>query len=260
MKKLLAIAALIAVAGILVFGTVGQVEAKSDNYGFGNGGNGQGQGSGMVQPSGSSALPAATSTALSAQEIDDLLFMREEEKLAQDVYAALYAEWGLPVFQNIGASEQAHTSAVKTLMDRYGLSDPASTAPGVFTNPALQALYNNLIVRGSQSLAEALKVGAAIEEIDILDLQERIAQTGRADLQQVYTNLLNGSYNHLRAFTSTLQTQVGETYQPQYLTAAAYSAILNSAGTGGWNAASRGYGMGKNNLLPAQTNSVVANQ
>ena len=48
-------------------------------------------------------------------------------------------------------------------------------------------------------------MGAAIEEIDILDLQERLAQTDNADIQQVFNNLLNGSYNHLRAFVSTLE-------------------------------------------------------
>lgn len=63
----------------------------------------------------------------------------------------------------------------------------------MFTNPDLQALYNNLTARSSQSLAEALKVGAAIEEIDILDLESRLAQTDNTDIQQVYNNLLSGS-------------------------------------------------------------------
>jgi len=116
--------------------------------------------------------------------------MREEEKLAHDVYVTLYEQWGLPIFQNISQSEQAHTEAVKALLERYGVADPATGTIGTFSNPELQSLYTDLIARGSQSLVEALKVGVAIEELDILDLQERLVQTDNADIQQVFNNLL----------------------------------------------------------------------
>jgi hypothetical protein len=171
-------------------------------------------------------------SSLDANETNALLFMREEEKLAHDVYVTLFAQWGLPIFQNISQSEQTHTDAIKALIDRYNLQDPALNGVGFFTNPDLQALYNTLIARGQQSLSEALRVGAAIEEIDILDLEENLSQIDNADIQQVFINLKSGSYNHLKAFTSTLFTQTGEVYQPQYLSAVAYQAIL-ATGTGG---------------------------
>jgi hypothetical protein len=47
-----------------------------------------------------------------------------------------------------------------------------------------------------------------------------------ADVQQVYSNLLAGSENHLRAFTQTLSRQTGETYVPQYMDQTAYDAIV----------------------------------
>lgn len=166
---------------------------------------------------------------LSAAEIDGLTFMREEEKLAHDVYLTLYEQWGMPVFQNIAASEQQHTDAVLALLTQYGIVDPASAATGVFNNSDLQALYNQLVAQGSQSLTDALRVGAAIEEIDILDLQERIALTTNSDIVRVYENLLSGSGNHLQAFAGALTRQTGETYQPQYLSQDAYDAILNGA-------------------------------
>jgi hypothetical protein len=175
---------------------------------------------------------------LSEGEKSDLLYMREEEKLARDVYTTLYNMWGIPVFQNIAASEQAHMDAVRTLLDVYGLEDPAQEQAGVFTNPELQSLYEELTARGSQSLSEALKVGGAIEEIDILDLQDSLSRTDNADIQQVYSNLLRGSSSHLGAFARTLQTQTGETYQPQYMELESYNAILNSGSQGG------GYGSG----------------
>lgn len=169
---------------------------------------------------------------LNDAEKEALIFMREEEKLAHDVYLVMYELWGMRIFQNISGSEQSHTEAVKTLLDGYGVPDPAADEVGVFTNPDLQVLYNDLVAQGSQSLPAALLVGAAIEEIDILDLEERLAQTDNADIQHVFENLLKGSGNHLRAFSSTLMTQTGETYQPQYMSIDAYQAIVAESGMG----------------------------
>lgn len=159
----------------------------------------------VVFAAGFNTISASAASGLSPEEAADLLFMREEEKLARDVYTALYATWQVPVFQNIAASEQKHMDAIKVLLDTYGLTDPA-LAPGKFTDPTLQALYDQLVAQGSISLAEALKVGASIEEIDIRDLQERIAQTDNSDIQWTYNNLLKGSYNHLKAFTNQTGT------------------------------------------------------
>jgi len=177
----------------------------------------------------SDALSQSSTDELSTEEAEGLLYMREEEKLACDAYLTLHEKWGMPIFQNISNSEQTHTDAVKTLIDRYDLDDPAAGKDvGVFTDTTLQELYDQLFAQGNQSLADALKVGAAIEEIDILDLEERLAQTDRSDIQMVYENLMKGSRNHLRSFVSTLKKQTGETYQPQYLDQAAYDAIINT--------------------------------
>jgi len=167
---------------------------------------------------------------LTDEEIDSLIFMREEEKLARDVYLKLYDFWGLQIFQNIANSEQTHTDAVASLLEKYNIPDPADTSPaGIFVNPDLQSLYDELIDMGSQSLGNALKVGAAIEEIDILDLQEYMEIIEERAIRQVYENLLKGSENHLRAFTSTLEKQIGEIYQPQYMTEDAYNEIISGA-------------------------------
>ena len=177
----------------------------------------------------SETLNSISTGTLSGAEVEGLLYMREEEKLARDVYLVLYEKWGMSVFQNIANSEQTHTDAIKTLLDRYGLGDPAAGQDvGIFTNPGLQELYDLLVDTGNRSLVDALRVGAAIEEIDILDLEEWIAQTSQADIVLVYENLMKGSRNHLRSFVSTLEKQTGETYQPQYLDQAGYDAIVSS--------------------------------
>lgn len=176
---------------------------------------------------------------LSSTEADALRYMREEEKLAHDVYVTLGTTWGLQIFSNISQSEATHTNAIKTLLDRYELADPAAgKAVGEFTDPTLQALYNQLVAQGQGSLANALTVGATIEDLDIVDLQTRVAQTEHPDLQMVYANLMQGSRNHLRAFVSTLNRQAGTSYQPQYLDQTTYDSIVASA-------IERGHGRGR---------------
>jgi len=171
---------------------------------------------------------------LSDEEIEGLLFMLEEEKLARDVYQTLYDLWDHATFQNIARAEQTHMDAVKTLLDRYDVEAPASDAVGVFANGELQGLYDSLVAQGSESLVSALRVGALIEEIDILDLESYIAGTEAADLIRVYENLLRGSRNHLRAFSAALERQTGEAYEPQRMGEDAYqSAVQGAAGFGG---------------------------
>ncbi len=191
-----------------------------------------------VTPTAQTIVAPAT---ISPAEAADLQFMREEEKLAHDVYVTLYEKWDLRLFNNIAASEQKHTDAVAVLLDRYDIADPVTgNDAGEFTDADLQALYDQLVAQGSQSIAKALKVGAAIEEIDILDLQERLAETDNAAIEQVYTNLLAGSENHLRAFVSNLEAQTGETYAPQYLSQAAYDEIMAASNSRGGGNGGRG--------------------
>ncbi len=163
---------------------------------------------------------------LSEEEKAGILFMREEEKLARDVYLKLYEKWGLKVFDNIAKSEQTHMDAVKLLIDKYNLEDPAEgKGVGEFSNATIQALYNKLIDMGSKSVVDALKVGAMIEEIDILDLKKYLAKTDNEDIKLVYENLMKGSMNHLRAFTRNLE-KYGVTYEPQYLSTEEYKEIV----------------------------------
>lgn len=166
---------------------------------------------------------------LSTAEIEGLLFMREEEKLAHDVYVALYAKWNNQVFNNISNSEQTHTDAVLQLLDRYSLTDPVGSNPeGVFVNPYLQDLYDTLVAKGDASLIEALFVGAEIEEIDLIDIQNLVDElVGNEDIRIVYENLMKGSRNHLRAFVNNLASQ-GVDYAPQHLSQEMYDAIVNT--------------------------------
>ena len=132
--------------------------------------------------------------------------MREEEKLARDVYIKMYEFWGEAIFSNISVSEQRHMDAILQLLVRYGVSDPASgNAVGVFSDPGLQKLYTDLVNQGQLSLLDACLVGRAIEELDIADLLKAIDETDKTDLERVYSHLLNGSNNHLLAFNFQIE-------------------------------------------------------
>ncbi len=163
--------------------------------------------------------------------------MREEEKLARDLYLKFYEMWGQTVFQNISGSEQSHIEAISTPMKRHSINDNAEgKGIGEFSNPDIHLLYDELLAQGKASLEGALQAGAALKEMGILDLEERMAQTDNTDILQVYQNLASGSQNHLRAFVSVLENRTGNIYVLVYMTADDYQAIMaSSRGNGGYS-------------------------
>ena len=183
---------------------------------------------------------AADAIPLTPDEIETLYLMREEEKLARDVYLAMFDLWGLSTFENIASSEARHMEAVLGVLEDYGLGDPVGDdAPGIFSDPELNALYGELVERGSGSLVEALTVGALIEDLDIRDLEEGLAGTDQADITRVYSNLMRGSQNHLRTFTARLAAE-GAEYVPVYHSEEEIVALLAATTSG--SAAGNGHG------------------
>ena len=175
------------------------------------------------------AKRVSSTTTLTTEEKNDLAFMREEEKLARDVYLTLHDIWGTPVFANIATSEQQHMDAILNLLNTYKLPDPASgKLVGEFVNAELQALYGALIARGKKSALEALMVGGVIEETDIEDLNAAIATSRLSNIDKVYQNLLNGSYNHLRAFARNIQSLTGQPYVAQVVSQEIVDSVLGS--------------------------------
>lgn len=181
------------------------------------------------------AFTTATNS-LTQSDKNGLLLMREEEKMAMDVYDSFYSTYGVINFDRISNSETRHSEAVLALINYFGLTDPALTEPGKFTNTAIQGLYDQLIAAGTSANA-ALSTGAYIEEYDIVDLKKLIAETTNADIIAVYSRLLKGSENHLRAFVKTLALQ-NITYIPRILSSTDFNAIIA-------NSSSNGFGKGK---------------
>jgi hypothetical protein len=147
--------------------------------------------------------------ALTPVETTSVLYMKQEEKMARDVYQALAARWDHVTFRNIAISEQRHMDAIDGLITRYGLTDNTPAEAGRFSIPELQQLHDNLVARGAASQDEALRVGVLIEETDIADLKEAMGVVTEPMLQRVFGNLLRGSGHHLQAFQVALGTADG---------------------------------------------------
>lgn len=198
----------------------------------------------------------AQAEVLDAGEETHLVFMREEEKLARDVYLTLSTLYPAePAFANIGeGSEQTHTDTVRDMLATYNIADPnpdANDLPdsiGVFTGADygwyFTEKFNYLVSWGSQSVLDALYVGAFIEELDMIDIvgcpkvivetdngigegECGLTYTDEPPLQNMYTHLVDGSKDHLRAYVKNIETIIGEgNYVAQILTQEEVDAIL----------------------------------
>lgn len=166
---------------------------------------------------------------LSENEIEGILLMREEEKLARDIYLALGDKWDLKTFFNIAKSEQKHMDEMGSLVTKYDLEDPVKDdTRGVFTSPEMKKLYDELLAEGQKSRLDALKVGTMIEDLDIADLEKLLKETDNDDIKIVYLNLVKGSRNHLRTFHRQVEKS-GGSYRAQYITEDMYNKIVGSA-------------------------------
>lgn len=172
---------------------------------------------------------------ISDDEKSSLLHMREEEKLARDVYNYLYERWGMRIFDNISAAEQMHMDTIATILQKYDIPDPVlSDERGSFSDEDLKELYTILITKGNNSLTDALLVGATIEDLDIFDLQNALLKVDNMDILFAFGNLKKGSENHIRAFTSLLNS-FDIIYEAQYISQEELELILSS-----------GFGWGRN--------------
>ncbi len=166
---------------------------------------------------------------LTDQEKDFISHMREEEKIARDVYTRLYEKWDIRSFGNIKNSEQQHMDAIKILIDKYELEDSMeSNEIGIFKSPEFQKLYDDLIAKGMKSEIDALQVGMTIEDVDIYDLERFLTETTNQDVQDIFNNLNQASMNHARAFQRQLDMRAGE-YSAQYISSERLSEILEGS-------------------------------
>lgn len=219
-------------------------EAGSDDYNL--------KESSLTEKGGDCSCLENAPASITPEEEEMLIYMREEEKLARDVYQALYGQYQEQIFANIANSEQRHMDRILCLLEHYGIDDPASPEPGVFSSQELQDLYNALIEQGSNSPGDALTVGATIEDVDIFDLNANLENASNDAIINVFNHLLCGSRNHMRAFSNQLALQnLG--YTPQYISQDEYDQILASGHERCGNG--NGHGNGQNSNCNGSGNS-----
>jgi len=173
------------------------------------------------------AIEESTEQILEDEDKAALLFMLEEEKLARDTYIYLNDVWSINQFDNIKDSEQTHMDAIQNLLVKYNVEFTILPI-GEFDNKALQEYYNQFKLEGAVSKSNAFQIGATIEDLDILDLQEYIKATKNTSLIAVFENLECGSRNHLRSFVKGI-VQAGDSYTPQFLTQNEYESIITGS-------------------------------
>ncbi len=230
-QRRILIAGLLLISASLLFAS-----GTTEQRGKGNQGNGKGSSS-EVSASESDTLAQEigklSKQAVSPQEREGLLYLREEEKLARDVYLFLGEKFNAQAFLNIAKSEETHMAFVKILLDRYGIPDPVgSNARGVFTNPEFTKLYKELTQQGSVSAGDAFKVRMLIEELDLSDLDRVLKEADNPDIRIMYHNLAKGSRNHLRAFSRQLEREK-VAYKPVHISQALFNKILSTPQEGG---------------------------
>ncbi len=88
-------------------------------------------------------VPAGT---LSKKDHANLVFMRQEEKLAWDVYQEMYRVWGMSVFRSISGEEIEHMASMLRLLQIYNIPDPIKQGdmPGEYASQYLRNLYQTL--------------------------------------------------------------------------------------------------------------------
>jgi len=199
----------------------------------------------------SAAAGDAGGEVLDFNEQTHLVFTCEEEKLARDVYRVLNRRFPeLGVFTDMEANKEHTRCALLDLMRKYRVSVPrVNDNVGVFSwgiyGRYFMEKYLVLTNQGSSSPLNALYVGAFMEELNILDINEcpkvivdinnginEVTACGRnytrnPDVLRIYDSLLDESRKHLRLLVQEIERQIGTgKYQAQVLPQAEVDAIL----------------------------------
>jgi hypothetical protein len=177
---------------------------------------------------GSGKISSDNQVILTNDEVTDLTFLLEEEKLARDVYLYAFEKHNIKIFESIADSEQIHMNKILTLLEKYGIKKTIKSNNGEFSNPKIQGLYNTLTKQSEQSIIEALTVGVTIEDLDIYDIESFKKRTDNSLILDVYSQLTCGSKNHLRAFYKQL-VKKKSIYEAQYISKKLFKSIVKNS-------------------------------
>jgi len=217
----------------------GNGTGNSNRHGNGNGGtngNGDRDHNGTTSSEGNEThasfdITTYPTSTLTQPLKDAIAYMGNEERLAYDVYLALYdfhltnSATTIEQLNNIASkSEIQHIGIVQSIAQRYALSSsdlsnittavanntvtPETMPSGTYGIQAIQDLYDALYTKGTQSKEDALMVGCMVEVTDINDLDTYITlatDSNATDVLEAFEVLREGSYTHYWAFDKGLK-------------------------------------------------------
>lgn len=187
----------------------------------------------------SNVVPSFETTAeLTSDEIEFLYAVREDEKLARDIYNSFYSLYASKPMSNIAKAEENHIAAVERLFYFYSINYPAVGEAGVFADATRQSYYNELISKGT-TLLDAYKAAAYLEEKDIADYEAVLPSITNPNIKLVIEHLIKGSINHFKATLRQIDALGGE-YQAAVLSQERYTEIVNSNFANGKRYAKKG--------------------
>jgi hypothetical protein len=166
---------------------------------------------------------------LSDAEVNGILSLREEEKVAYDVYTVMFEKYESKVFKKIAENEKEHMNKIKELIDQFNLTDPIAGTEdqkGVFSNKKMQTMYDEMILGGNYGLLDALRAAARFEETDIVDLRKYLSSASDQSVINIYLNLESGSQDHLRSLVKYIEDE-GISYKPSYLSKEDFDKIMS---------------------------------
>lgn len=119
----------------------------------------------------------------------------EDEYNTQATYNALIEEFGVVMpFARLVRAEARHIDALETLFETYDFDLPVVDV-------------NSVKVPGT--LEEAYALGVSLEKVNIALYEDYLEADLPEDVERVFTNLMNSSKNHLRAFENAVDGNIG---------------------------------------------------
>lgn len=165
---------------------------------------------------------------LTADEVEFLYAVREDEKLSRDIYSLFATQYPAnPQFSKIASAEATHTAAVEKILTYYEIAYPALGEPGIFADPERQARYDELAAQGTTVL-EAFTVMALIEEENVAAYKGVEPNIGNSNIERLISNMIKSSSNHLKAALRQI-TALGGSYSPVFLDQTAFDEITGSS-------------------------------
>ncbi len=165
---------------------------------------------------------------LTADEIEFLYAVREDEKLSRDLNSAFSSLYPTSrQFANLAVAETNHITTIERLLTYYEIEFPPLTKAGIFNDETRQAEYNKLLSQG-KTLVDAYKVIALLEEENIVAYQNVLPSITNQNIKLIMSNMLKSSTNHFKAVINQI-TILGEVYKPSLLDEKAYQEIIDSA-------------------------------